>query len=241
MKYKLLALLILSPTAYSNEEALPPEYALTQGAPIPRAGIPVFDAAGIAQMVLDATEQAQRFKQQVDMIRNQIEEAKNQLNEAKRQGDFYEDMVNTFTDSYVNALNSPSSGNYLAHLDWESIYNQGNDISSLRAKYGLISDDPKMQAHYDKMLQNHTVQETHYNKSVERQNRIIKLSSLIQSADTPAKKADLTNALEFERIALMNEQQMIALTQKLMEQQRDLETRARVRQSKQKLLKKEWE
>lgn len=216
--------------------------ALIVSSPSYSAGIPTIDVAAIAQMVKDGVEQVQRFKEQMDAVRSQIEEAKNQLNEAKRQGQFYEDMVNNYTDVFENALIIPDASDYLTHGSWDSIYDsQSNDINSLRNKYGLKSDDPKMQAYYDSLLQNHSLQEKQYESSVARQNRLVTLSQLFQSADTPAKKADLANSLEFEKIQLENERALAANMQALMQQQRNLETTLRVQTSKAKLLKKEWE
>ncbi|EGU31276.1 conjugal transfer protein TrbJ [Vibrio ichthyoenteri ATCC 700023] len=216
--------------------------ALVVSTPSYSAGIPTIDVAAIAQMVLDGAEQVKRFKEQMDGVRNQIQEAKNQLLEAERQGQFYEDMVNNHTDIFSNALNKPNSSDYVTHGSWDSIYgSQSDDISSLRNKYGLESDDPKTQQYYDSLLQNHSLQEKQYKSSVERQNRLIQLSGLLQSADTPAKKADLSNSLEFERIQLDNERLLASNMQSLMEQQRDLETTLRIRTNKKNLLKKEWE
>ncbi|WP_171027768.1 type IV secretion system protein [Photobacterium damselae] len=227
MKKLLLTLCLFSTISITQTEAF-------------ASGIPVIDVAGIAQMAKDALTQANQFKQRMDSVRQQISEAKNQLDEAKRQGEHYKKMVEGHSDLFENALNDPSASRFLANSQWEDIYSHIGDISSLRDKFDLKSDDPIVQKQYDSILKNYAFQEKTYQASVERYNRITKLTSMLKSADTPAKKADLANSIEFERVQLANDNQLIQDMQELMDRQEAIETKVRIQKKKDKMMSLNW-
>jgi type IV secretion system protein VirB5 len=244
MKKILVLLLFTSSFSFASENSppnseIPPEYALTGGVPIPRSGIPVIDVAGIAQFAKEAVTQAKQFKDRMDAVRNQIAEAKNQLDEAKRQGEFYKNMVEGHW-SIEDVFNNPAASQYLANSNWESIYSEIGDIDNLRDKFDLKSDNPATQKQYDSMLKQYAFQEKTYNLSVERQNRIMQLTNMLKSADTPSKKADLANSIQFERVQLANDSKMMADLDSLMKRQETLETNSRVLKQKEKLLEVKW-
>lgn len=182
-------------------------------------GITVYDPTAYMHLLKEAATQARNFKEQMDAVRSQIDEA-------KRQGKFYQDMVNGHWD-VEDVLNDPSVSSYLADSEWMSVLNDVNDIYSLRDEFNLKSDDPATQSRYDSLLKNYAFQERNYKASVSRQKRISKLTDMIKSADTPAKKADLANSLQFESVQLANENQLMESMRQLAEQKQQMEQKAR--------------
>ncbi|GIU48872.1 hypothetical protein TUM4438_31230 [Shewanella sairae] len=197
------------------------------------AGIPTIDIAAIAQMIQDGIAQVQRFKEQMDG-------AKNHLNATKDQSDFYKLMNNDYWD-VTSVLSDPEVAEFLALNDWKEVYETIEDIDDLRNEFDMNDDDPKIQERYDKVLKNFAFLKKTYKTSVTRQERIIELTTQLRYADSPAKKADLANALQYEQVQLANEVALTKSMNELMREQQELERKSRMIKLKKQLLTPTWE
>ncbi|MGD1336087.1 type IV secretion system protein [Vibrio harveyi] len=196
----------------------------TFAAPSFATGIPVVDVAGIAQFAAEATTRAKDFA-------TSLVEAKKRLTEMKEQGEHYKNMVEGHTD-FEDILYDKNLNEYFALDDWQTIYENIDDIADLRKKFDLYSDDPFMQRHYDQQLKQYKMQTMFYESSVQHNKNMNKLMTQYQSANTPSKKADLANAIAFEKTRIENDAQMQQKLQASMEQQRIFELRAKARETR---------
>ncbi|WP_394213468.1 type IV secretion system protein [Enterovibrio calviensis] len=181
-------------------------------------GIPVVDVAGIAQMIKDGLVQAQQFKQTLDT-------AKGQLGAIKDQADHYKSMVEGHWD-IDDVLNDPNLNSFMALDDWKDIHDSIADITDLRDEFGLYSDDPIVQANYDRAMKSYAVQESIYESTVERQKKMKDLVTQFNLANTPAKKADLSNSIQFEGVQIKNDQMMLKSLYSLMEKEQKLKSKS---------------
>lgn len=187
--------------------------------PVHATGIPVVDVAGILQMVTDGLMRAQEF-------REQILEARNRLGQLKDDAEFYKDMVDGHFD-FERILNDPTLNQYLALDDWKQIYNDVDNIASLRDEFNMHSDNPTIQKRYDSELKQYAAQERFYKMSVERNKNLQALLRQFSAAENPAAKADLANSIQFENAQLKNDAEMMDTMTALMEQKQNYEqTRA---------------
>lgn len=184
------------------------------------SGIPTVDAATLAQSVLNGLEAAQQAKDQMQAYADQMNQAKDLFEQNK-------DMISgnwklgDFLDSQLMNNILPS--------DWEKIYNNIEDLTNLREKFGLTSDDPSVQKQYDKLLAGYDVM----NKSLEANNQRVenlqKLGGLLNSANTPQQKEDLNLRFQMEYVNMQNEQIRLQNVSALMEKQKELERKKKVR------------
>ena len=182
-------------------------------------GIPVVDVAGILQMVTDGLVRAQEFQQQ-------ISEAKNRLNELKNSADHYKEMVEGHFD-FETLLNDPLLNQHLALNNWKDIYNNVQDIQSLRDEFDMHSNDPAIQKRYDSELQQYSAQKRFYDSAVKRNKNMKNLLNQFNTATNPAAKADLANSIQFENTQMENDAKMMESMAMLMQQKANYEkTRA---------------
>ncbi|PCD85639.1 type IV secretion system protein [Vibrio mediterranei] len=181
------------------------------------SGIPVVDVASITQMVLDSTTRAAEFAET-------ITEARNRLNQLKNQADHYKAMVEGHY--HFEEIISDRELNRLFDLsDYRDVYGAIDDIGDLREEYGLYSNDPATQRSYDMQLKQLRLQETLYQQSTERQQRMSALLNQFGQADTPAAKDDLANSIHFEKMQMENEQTMMTAMTNMLEKQKRLEAK----------------
>ncbi|EDR3562102.1 conjugal transfer protein [Salmonella enterica subsp. enterica serovar Benue] len=183
------------------------------------SGIPVVDVASIAQSVQNALEAAQHAKEQMTAYTNIINQAKSQFEETK-------DMISgnwklgDFVDQQLIDQVIPS--------DWQDIYNDLDNLESLRDKFNLKSDIPEVQEQYDQMLAGYEFLENSEKLNKERADNLKQLGNLLNSAETPQQKDDLKLRIQLEQVNIQNEQNRIANVSALMEQQEKLDTEKRM-------------
>lgn len=178
------------------------------------SGIPVIDVAGIAQMVKEATVQAEQFRQQ-------YENMKSQLDTAKSTADHYKKMVEGHWD-IASLLNDPAILNALPK-DWKSIYTSASGLNELRDKYNLKSSNPTIQAQYDNELIGFSLTENLYKSSHAIANKIQTLQQKFIEAQTPQTKADLSNAINYEVAKLQSQQMIIDKMDQLQQKEKRLQ------------------
>lgn len=204
--------------------------ALTLSAPTYASGIPVVDVAGIAQMITDSATRAQEFSQS-------ISEARNRLNQLKNQAEHYKKMVEGHY-GFEEILSDPNLNNVIDLSAYSDLYDAIDDVSDLREEFGLHSDNPVIQRRYDMQLKQLKFQETLYERSAKRQERMNRLLSQFHTATTPAAKEDLGNAINFEKTLMNNEQEMMTAMSDMLERHKQLEIDQKSRESIQYLLSK---
>lgn len=204
--------------------------ALTLSAPTYASGIPVVDVAGIAQMITDSATRAQEFSQS-------ISEARNRLNQLKSQAQHYKSMVEGHY-GFEEILSDPNLNDAIDLSAYSDLYDAIDDVSDLREEFGLYSDNPVIQRRYDMQLKQLKFQETLYERSAKRQERMSRLLSQFGTATTPAAKEDLGNAINFEKTLMENEQDMMTAMSEMLERQKQLEIDQKARESIQYLLSK---
>ncbi|WP_419208000.1 type IV secretion system protein (plasmid) [Photobacterium leiognathi subsp. mandapamensis] len=178
---------------------------LTSSASASAFGVPTFDVAAIAQMVKEATTQAEQFRQQMASIKAQIEEAK------KHNGVWGD--IGGLTNSYAN--------NYLKGSSLDAQLNGA--IAGLRDQFDLKSDNPDIQRRYDGILKDYAFQETIYKNAQEREKHISDLIEKLAQAETPAQKSSIEASLLSQQLQMQNEAKLIANRQAMIKQQQEIE------------------
>ncbi|ENE6639022.1 conjugal transfer protein [Salmonella enterica] len=192
------------------------------------SGIPTVDAANLAQVVLNGLEAAQHAKDQMNAYTDMMSQAQNQFEQNKDliSGNW---KLGDFLDSQL--MNS------ILPNDWENIYNNVTDLTNLRDKFGLKSDDPVIQKQYDKLLAGYDVMNKATKANNQRVENLQKLGSLLNSANTPQQKEDLNLRFQMEYVNMQNEQNRLNNISMLMENQKKLDEQERIKTFKENMRK----
>lgn len=193
----------------------------TAGQTVQASGIPTVDVAAIAQMVIDAMQQAQEAADQLSAAQDQISELQAQYEQAKDQFDELKDMT-TGNSRYGTRYNSDDLYDYLPTSttagSWEEIYEDMNagTLESYRNKYNLKSDDESQQEVFDVQLTNlRTLENAHRANNLRLEN-IKNLLDLADQATTPQEKDDIRTRMIAEQAAISNESNRLAAMESLM-------------------------
>lgn len=193
----------------------------TTSLPIWASGIPTVDIAAAIELKANAVAQA---TQALDALK----QAKKGIDEARQQYENYKGII-TGNDKLGNFLNNPALNKIMPMGDWASIYSTVKDISSLRDRYGLKSDNASVQQQFDRILAGADMLERTYDASVSRVENAAQLRTLLNTAETPQQKADLQLRYQQEFLELQNQQMRIANIQALMNQKKEIENTKRSR------------
>lgn len=193
----------------------------TTSLPIWASGIPTVDIAAALELKANAVAQA---TQALDALK----QAKKGIDEARQQYENYKGII-TGNDKLGNFLNNPALNKIMPMGDWASIYSTVKDISSLRDRYGLKSDNASVQQQFDRILAGADMLERTYDASVSRVENAAQLRTLLNTAETPQQKADLQLRYQQEFLELQNQQMRIANIQALMSQKKEIENTKRSR------------
>ena len=166
------------------------------------SGIPTVDAAGIATTIAENLKTLEQLKEQLAAAQEQIEQAK----------DFARNEIRRFEGNW-NLGNLINNDPFLSSLPREiadsMIGAATKNIDSLRKEYGLSTDNPAIQKRFDELLKYTDRLNTAYENTVKRIGNLKKLKTLLDTADTPAKKADVANKLALEQLSFNQEQQAL--------------------------------
>ncbi|ENG8827714.1 type IV secretion system protein [Salmonella enterica] len=187
-------------------------YSLPAGA----SGIPVVDAASIAQMVQDGIETAKQAADQLNQLKEQYNQA---IAAAEAERQRFEGNWNL-----GNILNDPTLTSYLPD-NWSDIYS--GDVSGLREQYQLKSSNPDVQKRYDSLLNNLNSMQEVYDSTIKRTKNIEQLASYMNQAQTPQQKTDYANRILFEQAQIQNEQSKVVAVKTMMDQRAIIESHAR--------------
>lgn len=164
----------------------------------PAAGIPTVSATELAQMVVNAQQQAKEALAQLN-------KAKEAIAQAKSQYDHYKGLIEG-NSNLADFLNDPLVNDLIPLGDWEQIYNDAKNLPDLRQRYGLTSDDPVVQKAFDKLLMKADVLEKEKTASDTRVQNAKKLRAKLNTVQTPQEKQDLALRYQQELLEIQTQQ-----------------------------------
>ncbi len=165
-------------------------------------GIPTADVAMVTTTIAENLKTLEQLKEQLAAAQEQIEQAK----------DFARNEIRRFEGNW-NLGNLINNDPFLSSLPREvadsMIGAAKNNIDSLRKKYGLSTDNPEVQKHFDGLLKYADRLNSAYENTIKRISNLKDIKTLLDTADTPAKKADVANKLALEQLSFNQEQQAL--------------------------------
>jgi type IV secretion system protein VirB5 len=195
--------------------------AVLLGAALPAfaTGVPTLDAA--TGFILESNAMAQA-KQALEALTT----AKDGIREAAQQYNHYKSIV-TGNDMLGGFLDDPALNKVLPLGDWSDVYSTVQDIASLRARYGLTSDNASVQQQFDRMLAATDALERTYNASTQRVKNAEQLRARLDQVQTPQQKEDLQLRYQQELLEQQNQQMRLANMQMLQQQKEKIEDEKR--------------
>jgi type IV secretion system protein VirB5 len=187
--------------------------------PVFATGVPTLDAA--TGFILESNAMAQA-KQALEALTT----AKDGIREAAQQYNHYKSIV-TGNDMLGGFLDDPALNKVLPLGDWSDVYSTVQDIASLRARYGLTSDNASVQQQFDRMLAATDALERTYNASTQRVKNAEQLRARLDQVQTPQQKEDLQLRYQQELLEQQNQQMRLANMQMLQQQKEKIENEKR--------------
>ena len=129
----------------------------------------------------------------------------------------------TGNDRMGDFLNNPALNKMLPLSDWADLYESVRDIGELRDRYGLTSDDSKVQSKFDKLLAVADALERTYEASNERVRNAESLRNKLNQVETPQQKEDLQLRYQHEMLELQVQQMRLGEMQMLVAQQEKMQ------------------
>lgn len=166
------------------------------------AGIPTVDPAAIATTIAENLKTLEQLKSQLDAINQQIEQARQFANDTKNRFEGNWNLGNVINnDDFLKSLPKDIADSMIGAAT--------KSIDSLRKEYGLSTDNPMIQKQFDELLKYADRLNTSYKNTLKRIENLKDLRTLLNAADTPAKKADVANKLALEQLSFNQEQQLL--------------------------------
>ena len=182
--------------------------------PAAASGIPTVDVATVGQLIASSSARAQEYKVM-------LEQAKSRLDQLKKDAEYFEEMIEGY-EGYEKVLVDIAANSSYALDNWKSIYDEGK-IITLRAEFGMYSDNSSKQAAMDRELMSFAVQRDYYTTAVNRNKKMSGLLAAYSGADTPLKRESIANAINFEQMRIQNDMAMMDSMKIMMEKQLVLE------------------
>ncbi|MGR2997565.1 type IV secretion system protein [Vibrio vulnificus] len=179
------------------------------------SGIPVVDIASLTQMAMDNIAKAQQWAREAKQWATENNIGYDQLNQMHTEYKHYKKMVEGHY-SFEDIMNDPKIMSEME--EWRTLYDQFEDAEELREEFGINRNDDSM----DEMLRKYRMVDRFYERSLKRNQTLMKLLEEFETADSPAKKADLANAIAFEQTKVKNDEQMMASLDKIKQQEADI-------------------
>ncbi|EBN7887112.1 conjugal transfer protein TrbJ [Salmonella enterica] len=186
------------------------------------ASIPVVDVAAIAKTVEEGLNRAAEAARQLEQLKQQYEQTIRYAEEQKKR-------LEGFTD-FSNGFDSASS--YMKDSLSTITNSAKSDLSSLRSQYDLSSNVADTQQKYDAILAKIKFYENFNNEMQERAKRLTTLQKEFASADTPQKKADLSNQLNTEKLTMELQLKQYDIAERQLENERKAQYETYVRQKR---------
>lgn len=183
------------------------------------AGVPTNDILALRQRLQNAQQQAREALAQLD-------KAKEAISQAKSQYEHYKGIVQG-NDKLGEFLNDPYVNQLLPAKEWQDIYTQAKDLPQLRQRYGLVSDNPQVQAAFDKLLSQADVLEKQYKATNTRLEHAKGLRNRLNSVETPKEREQLALRYQQENLELQSQQVQLQNSRYLIEQKERMENEKR--------------
>ncbi|KPX24709.1 P-type DNA transfer protein VirB5 [Pseudomonas sp. CDFA 602] len=187
--------------------------------PVLAIGIPTLDSSTLLALKVNALAQA---KEAMDALST----AKEAISETAKQYNHYKGII-TGNDMLGGFLNDPALNRVMPMGEWADLYSTGQDIASLRDRYGLTSDNASVQAKFDQMMAAADALERNYKASTERVKNAEMLRARLNEVTTPQQKQDLQLRYQQELIEQQNQQMRLANMQMLQQQQEKMDNEKR--------------
>ncbi|PUA41503.1 P-type DNA transfer protein VirB5 [Pseudomonas protegens] len=178
-------------------------------------GIPTFDGVSVAQLAMNAQQQAREALAALN-------EAKRGIDQARQQYEHYKSIISG-NDKLGGFLNDPALNQVLPLGDWADVYSGVRDMARLRQSYGLVSSDNRVQAQFDKLLAVADALERNYDASTQRVRNAELLRARLDQVQTPQQKQDLELRYQQEYLELQNQQLRLASMKMLTDQKERME------------------
>ncbi|HGJ5884862.1 type IV secretion system protein [Arsenophonus nasoniae] len=178
-------------------------------------GIPTVSVAELTQMVKNAQQQARESLAQ-------LEKAKESILQAKNQYEHYKSIMQG-NNKLGDFLNDPKIKQLLPMGDWMDIYQRAQDLPSLRNRYGLTSQDPKVQAVFDKLLSQAGTLEAQYKATNKRIETAEGLRRQLNRVETPKDREQLALRYQQEMLEMQAQQMQLQNARYLVEQKEKME------------------
>ncbi|HIC1896479.1 TPA: type IV secretion system protein [Citrobacter freundii] len=179
------------------------------------AGIPTVSIAELTQMIANAQQQAAQALDQLTAARDAIAQAKSQYENYKG--------IITGNNKLGDFLNDPTLNSLLPVSDWQDIYSRTQNLTDLRARYGLTSSNSKVQAAFDRLLSQAGVLEDQYKATNSRVKIAEGLRTQMNTVQTPAEREQLALRYQQENLELQNQKAQLENSRYLMEQKDKIE------------------
>lgn len=180
-------------------------------------GIPTVSVAELTQMVKNAQQQARESLAQLEKAKESILQAKNQYEHYK--------SITQGNDKLGDFLNDPQIKQLLPIGDWQEIYYRTKDLTSLRNRYGLTSNDPKVQAFFDRLLTQAGTLEEQYKATNKRIATAEGLRRQLNRVETPKDREQLALRYQQEMLEMQAQQMQLQNARYLMEQNEKMENK----------------
>lgn len=144
------------------------------------------------------------------------------IQQAKSQYEHYK-SVTEGNDKLGAFLNDPYVNQLLPVRDWQDIYNQTQDLTDLRKRYGVSGYEPQEQKFFDSLLMQVGVLEEQYKATNTRIKHAEGLRQQLDTVTTPKEREQLALRYQQERLELEAQQAQLQNTRYLMEEKKRLE------------------
>ncbi|HGB4217345.1 TPA: type IV secretion system protein [Salmonella enterica subsp. enterica serovar Bovismorbificans] len=179
------------------------------------AGVPTVSVPELSQLIQNAQQQAKQALAQLEKAKEAIQQAKSQYEHYKSVTEGNDKLGAFLNDPYVNQL--------LPVRDWQDIYNQTQDLTDLRKRYGVSGYEPQEQKFFDSLLMQIGVLEEQYKATNTRIKHAEGLRQQLDTVTTPKEREQLALRYQQERLELETQQVQLQNTRYLMEEKKRLE------------------
>lgn len=181
------------------------------------AGIPVIDAANLAQSIQQVMAWAQQYQQMVDQIQQMQQQYQN-LSGIRNMGSL---VNNPSARQYLPADYQTILSNGVGQ--WQTIYNSAKKFDMATSSLSASSDSAQAFQQIAKQAAiNRASAEQGYNTASQRFSDIQVLLDRVNNAPDAKDIADLQGRIQAEQVMMQNEGNKLAMLQQLASAQRDL-------------------
>lgn len=186
-------------------------------------GIPVIDAAGLAEsvkMVMEAQNQLKELQDQVKTAKSQLDDFRKEAEETKKRLEGYANFDNIF-DSSTEFLKDTLK-------DYEKEISKGEVDDYLKSKGIDVKDDTELKAQYERKIEQIKRNEKTQERLMQQSKKMDKLQREFETATTPQKREEILNTIQLENLKMQNTMKAVELEIKKQEQENEMERKEAV-------------